>query len=444
MRKPLQNTKSPLTRKVKETKTMKKLFALILAVMLACGMFTATSFAAAKSPFEYSVNPDGTAEITKADPKLRDAAIPAELDGHTVTSIGWNAFYGCKSLTNVTLPDTVTCLRNFAFTDCANLKSINIPDSVTEIGPGAFSRCNKLSSIRISPNHPAFVFNNEMLIRKEDMALLKYTGQKAGAYEVFWGIKTICTGAFEETKLTSVVLPETVTVIEDYAFRSMRGLKEITLPDSLTSIGSQAFIGTGLASIKLPAGLTSISFGVFSWCSKLKSIEVDPANTVFEMQGNSLINKQDNDLVFHLDSDKGTYEIPEGIEKIHGGAFQDSSAMKELIMPDSVKEIGDSAFSSSSGLANVRLSRNLASIDGYAFYNCRALKSVTIPEGVTCISFSTFGSCTNLEEVILPASVTEIAPSAFMGCKKLTVKAPAGSYAEKFCRENSIPFAELK
>ena len=423
---------------------MKKLFALILAVILACGMFTATSFADTKSPFEYSVNPDGTAEITRADRKIKDGNIPAELDGHTVTSIGWSAFFGCTSLTNVTLPDTVTHLGNFAFANCSNLKSINIPDSLTVMDNGVFSGCARLATIQVSPNHPVYVFNNEMLIRKEDMALLKYTGQKAGAYEVFWGIRTIANGAFQDSKLTSVVLPETVTVIEDYAFRSMRGLKEIILPDSLTSIGSQVFYGTGLTSIKLPAGLTSIAFGTFSWSSKLKTIEVDPANTVFEMQGNSLINKEEKALVFHIDNDKGTYEIPEGIEKIQGGAFQGAKAMKELIMPDSLKEIGDSAFSSSSGLANIRFSPNLTLIDRYAFYYCQGLKSVTVPDGVTCIHGCTFSGCKNLEEVILPASVTEIAPSAFEDCKKLTVKAPAGSYAQRFCKENGIKFAELK
>lgn len=423
---------------------MKKLFTLILAVMLACGMFSAASFAAAKSPFQYSLNPDGTAEITNADRKLRDGNIPAELDGHTVTSIGWSAFNGCDSLTDVTLPDTVTRIRNLAFANCKNLKSINIPDSLTVLDTAVFSNSPRLASIRISPNHPTFVFNNDMLIRKEDMALLKYTGQKAGAYEVFWGIRTIGSGAFENSKLTSVVLPETVTVIEDYAFRLMKGLKEITLPDSLASIGGQVFLGTGLTSIKLPAGLTHISFGTFSWCSKLKTIEVDPANPVFEMQGNSLINKKENALVFHLDFDKGTYEIPDGIEKIQSGAFQGSKAIRELIMPDSVKEIGDSAFSGTSGLAVVRFSRNLAAIDRYAFSYCEGLKSVTIPDGVTTIPASAFGGCRNLAEIILPAGVTEIAPSAFEGCKKLTVKAPAGSYAERFCKENSIPFAELK
>ena len=153
--------------------------------MLICvGIISVSS--AENNLFTYKKLDDGTIEITRVANTIKDEAIPAEIDGHKVTSIGSFAFSACNNLNNVIIPDTVTVIRCNAFRSCKNLKSVTIPDSVTTIEEGAFPNCEKLTAFVISPDHPVYVFNNNMLIDKNEMTLLQYTGKKAEPYEVYW------------------------------------------------------------------------------------------------------------------------------------------------------------------------------------------------------------------------------------------------------------------
>ena len=98
----------------------------------------------------------------------------------------------------------------------------------------------------------------------------------------YWGIRRIGNGAFESTKLNSIVIPNSVTSIGEYAFRYMNNLKEISIPDSVTVLGSEALFRTpSLTALRIPAGVTEIGSDCFGWCSKLKTIEIDPENPVY-------------------------------------------------------------------------------------------------------------------------------------------------------------------
>lgn len=127
---------------------------------------------------------------------------------YNVTSIGYEAFYGCSSLTSVNIPNCVTSIGVGAFSGCSSLTSINIPENVTSIGGSAFSRCSSLISINI----PEGVTSIE---------LSTFTGCSA---------------------LTSINIPESVTSIGDYAFQDCDSLTSITIPKNVTSIGNGAFL----------------------------------------------------------------------------------------------------------------------------------------------------------------------------------------------------------
>lgn len=397
------------------------------------------------SLFKYEVRSDGTASITEADEEkcVGNIVIPAELDGHTVTSIGFNAFSGCEKLINVTIPETVTTIGQFAFSDCDMLTSINIPDSVTWIIEGAFLGCNKLSSILISPDHPVFALENECLINRQDSTLLQYIGGGTGSFEVPQGIRKIGVGAFEGRSLTSVILPDGVNSIEDFAFRSMRDLTEINIPDTVVYLGSQVFCDDGITSIRIPAGATDLTEGCFDYMDHLDTITVDPANPVYEMQGSLLINKKENAVFYHLDQDE-SFSIPDGYEKIASDAFKYNKKLTEIIIPDSIKEIGGYAFASCWNLTDVRLPEGLKQINYGTFSSCSGLKTIVIPDGVESIRGRAFDYCRELEKAVIPASVTQIDDNVFEKCEKLTVQAPEGSYAKKFCEKNGIRFKELQ
>ena len=160
---------------------------------------------------------------------------------YSVTSIGYAAFYKCKGLTSITIPNSVTSIGSSAFFSCDGLTSITIPNRVKSIGDDAFFSCDGLTSITI-PNRVTSI------------------GESA-----FYG----CTG------LTSIKIPNSVTSIGAFAFFGCSGLTSITIPNGVTSIGNGALSGcSGLTSITIPNGVTSIGEGAFYYCSGLTSITI--------------------------------------------------------------------------------------------------------------------------------------------------------------------------
>ena len=145
-----------------------------------------------------------------------------------VTSIGGDAFNGCKGLTSITIPDSVTSIGYNAFYGCSGLTSITIPDSVISIGSYAFKDCDSLPV--------------ENGLRYADTYLVKAVDKSLSTYTIKEGTKWIGEGAFYECSgLTSITIPNSVSSIGDTAFYGCKGLTSITIPDSVSSIGDTAF-----------------------------------------------------------------------------------------------------------------------------------------------------------------------------------------------------------
>ena len=148
-----------------------------------------------------------TGTVTDCDSSVTKANIPHTIKGATVTCIGNGAFGWCKSLTGVTIPDSVTSIGGSAFYGCTSLTSVTIPDSVTSIGGSAFGNCKSLTNMTI-PDSVTLIGNGAFL------------------------------GC---TSLTSVTIPDSVTSIGERAFSECTSLTSVTIPDSVTSIGAWAF-----------------------------------------------------------------------------------------------------------------------------------------------------------------------------------------------------------
>ena len=193
--------------------------------------------------YTYVLLEDGGARITGYDGEDAALTVPAELDGHPVREIGDSAFYWCRSLTTVTLPDSLTTIGDSAFSRCDSLTTISLPEGLTTIGDSAFSSCSSLTTITlpegltsigtnpfsscdslekidVSPDHPVFEQIDGVLYEKAIKTLICYPAGKEG---------------------DSFAVPDGILDIGDSAFFSCKFLTTVTLPDSLTSIGEGAF-----------------------------------------------------------------------------------------------------------------------------------------------------------------------------------------------------------
>ena len=281
---------------------------------------------------------------------------------------GW-AFNGCTNLTNVTIPNSVISIEEQAFNACKNITSVTIPDNVLEIGYHAFSNCSSLTSVTIGNGvieigYGAFSgcsllqeFKGEL--KSEDGRCLIIDGVlnsfAIGCGATEYTIPDIVTSigdlAFEGcSSLTSVTIPNTVITIGGWAFYGCNSLKTVTIPDSVTEIEYYAFRGcTSLESITIPDSVTDIGKSAFYYCSNLKSVTFGSC-----------------------------------VRKIEMEAFAGCSSLTSVTIPDSVLKIGEAAFCNCSSLKSVTIGNGSAasietgpfSIEYAAFANCRSLTSV--------------------------------------------------------------------
>ena len=195
----------------------------------------------------------------------------------------------------------------------------------------------------------------------------------------------------------------------DWAFEDCSGLTSLTIPSGVTSIGIGAFGDcSGLTSLTIPSGVTSIGNWAFSDCSRLTSLIIP--------SGVTEIGKS----AFANCSGLTSLTIPSGVTSISGWAFSGCSGLTSLTIPSGVTSIGELAFEDCSGLTSLTLPSSVTSIDQGAFYGCSGLTSLTIPSGVTSISQGAFLYCRGLTSLTIPSGVTSIGWYAFYDCSGLT------------------------
>ena len=370
----------------------------------------------------------------------------------TVDIIPFKAFYRCSSLTTLSLAEGTGSIGACAFADCVSLKDVTIPSSVITLWGqryqgGCFSGCTSLTSVTLKGG------------KLEEIKEYAFDG---------------------DSSLEKIVIPSGTVSIGDYAFRNCGGLKSVSIPSSCASIGAYAFENAVLLeSLTLPEGVTRIGEGAFNSCTSLKRLSI--AGTVSEMGwyafqkctslteltlGEGLLSLPVGG--FYECTALKTVQFPSSLKYIYGasykvGCFENCSSLENItFQKGSLTQIGSGAFAFCTGLKSVVLPDGLTIIDQYAFLACTQMEVLVIPSTVTTINYrafcdndslrtvvlpfgvttlhSAFQDCDYLESAYIPSTVTTIDNSFSGSTKYLTIYGTAGSGAQTYANNNSIPF----
>ena len=223
------------------------------------------------------------------------------------------------------------------------------------------------------------------------------------------------------SSIINIILSEEITSIGENAFDSCTKLTSIIIPNKVLNIGREAFYScNSLTSITIPQSVTSIGLYAFGHCGGLSDINVSKNNIAYASNEGVLFDKNYTKLICCPEGKSGKYIIPNSVNSIAIGAFSSCTALTDIVIPNSVTDIETVAFS-----------------------NCTGFTSINIPESVMNIKYGVFYYNSNLISITIPKSVTYIDDDAFSGCTKLVIYGEKGSYAEKYAKENDIPFKSL-
>ena len=428
-------------------------------------------------------------------------SIASIIISESVTSIGYWAFGYCRSLTSITIPESVTSIGDYAFDGCDNLSSITLPESVTSIGMKAFQGCTgelvvncnipSVSSSSYSPFYEsefskvvvgdkvtsigdyAFVGCNNLssitlpesvtsigmnafsnctgeLVVNCNIPSVSSSSSSPFNYSKFskvsFGNKVSSIGEYAFYRcdiLTSITIPESVTSIGMNAFQYCTGelvvncnipsvsssssspfnyskFSKVIIGDKVTSIGDYAFSGSGLTVIIIPESLKSIGKSSFLYCTKLCKV-INYSNLELS------IGSSDYGLIAYYAD-----QLIDGKELTTIGDFQFYTSCgthfltnyighdRDVVLPEDYNgegyKIDEYGFCSCSS-STFFIPENVTSIGQYAFYNCSNLTTIDIPEGVTSIGDYAFSGCESLTSITIPESIVSIGGSVFYRCR---------------------------
>ena len=330
--------------------------------------------------------------------------IPEEIDGKKVTAIGEYAF------------------SDFSANNVAT--NVTIPKSVTTIKEGAFKTCSSITNINVDEDNMNYMSKDGVLYNKNMTSLIWYPSNKSDmSYTIPETVTTIgCQAFYKCKKLKNIIIPKSVTMIGESAFEGCTGLTNIEIPDSVTEIDYSTFEDcTALKNIKIPNSVTSIKWGAFGGCTGLTNINVDENNAYYVSKDGVLFNKEMTSLIWYpAGKSEISYVVPKSVKTIKHWAFEDCIRLTDIIFPESLTDIDFDAFKGCTGLTNITLPESITRIGSAAFEGCTALTDITLPKSITEIERSVFEDCTGLTNITLPESITRIESEAFKGCTGLT------------------------
>lgn len=361
--------------------------------------------------------------------------IPATYRGKPVTRLYNRAFWNCKTLKSITLPETITSIDGGVFSGCTSLENIyvdeknpnytsidgnvyetryrfltlvvyapgkkdasfEVPDHVDTIGGGAFYGCDYLQSVTL-PNGVTTIGTEAFF----GCSNLQSVTLSENLHSIYWNAFAYC------TSLQNITLPESVQYIRDDAFKNCEALTHLEIPSSVREIGAGIFVGCkNLQSIVFPNSITKMGVVSFEGCKNIESVTLPNCATEIA------------EKAFYYCNKLKTVTLPANLKVIGDSAFNGCHALETLALPNGLTSIGKSAFEKCKMLKNIHIPESVISIGTSAFYGCKQLTSIEFPDGITVLEDFVLGFCTNMQTIMIPESVKKIGYQSFVNCQNL-------------------------
>lgn len=369
----------------------------------------------------------------------------------SITTIGPSAFY-VSNVSALNL-NNVETIGDAAFQFSHSLETVNIGSKVTSIAEAAFSGCAKLANITVDNNNPNYKAIDNVLFTKDGIHLILCAALKSGNYTVPGGVKYIDGRAFTgTTRLGQVTVSKDVESIGTRAFAQSGATAIIFEAGSkLTTIKESAFYqASKIESVEIPASVSIIESQAFRYMNTLKTITIqdgsqlntlgnyvfsnNPELTTVTFNGSTALTTIPEGT-FSNDPKLASFEIPATVTTIAGRAFLNTPNLKTITFksPAQIEIIGNGAFAYC-GVESIVLPPSVREISEQAFDNCKNLKTIDIPASVTNVGMGAFNMCENLTDINVDNSNTRYSSLDGMLCskdKKVLEVFPAGKANSK-------------
>ena len=364
--------------------------------------------------------------VSMGDCYSKNVVIPSKYEGLPVSIVADSGFRpnsdrfftnnsdARKAIKSVVLGKNVTEIEGDAFYGCTNLSRIEIGEDVTSIGNDAFKECYSLKEVHYKGSI-------------EDWCKISFRNEYANP---------LCCGAtlyIKAKPVKDLVIPESVTEINDYAFYGC-SIDSIKIENPQVCIGHSVFEQSkyltneenwkdgalyagdtlikvkpeaAVGSYKVQAGTTIICGGAFEECNRLLRVELP--------EGLVAIGAEAFDGCIYLNE----INFPSSVTVIENFAFANCENLSNVVIPSGIKKLGAGAFSMCKSLTSIVIPEGITKIERYTFYFCYGLTNVVIPNTVTSIESYAFCYCEDLQSIVIPDSVTTIEDDAFINCSQL-------------------------